>query len=143
MNYAKDNHFGNSTTARAKKTKTASRTAQRVHGLDAETQRCRRGAERQTPVSACGDASNGFLKAAFLPKLEQSKAVLPCRENAKMQEDFYASLDRLANHYGIASMATRHFKYPYNLALAVWDLEEKLRKKRAALFRTAGSTGKP
>jgi hypothetical protein len=31
MNYATDNHIGNSATARAKKTKTASRTARRVY----------------------------------------------------------------------------------------------------------------
>lgn len=128
MNYATDNHIGNSATARAKKTKTASRTARRVYGLDAETKRCRRGAERQTKVSSCGDATDGFLKVSFLPRLQESKTVQTCQDISKMENDFYASLVSLAEHYHIVPMATRHFEYPYNMALAVWDLEEKLKK---------------
>jgi len=128
MNYATDNHIGNSETARAKKTKTASHTARRVYTLDAETQRRRRGAERQTKVSACGDATNGFLKVSFLPRLQENKTVQACQNISKMENDFYSSLDSLAEHYHIVPMATRHFEYPYNMALAVSDLEEKLKK---------------
>lgn len=128
MNYAKTHPVGNSATARTKKTKTASRRARRIYALDAETQRCRRGAERQTKVSACGDASNGFLKVAFLPVLQRAKTVQACQESAKIQNDFYASLDRLAEHYGIVPMPTRHFEYPYNMVLALWDVEGKLKK---------------
>lgn len=128
MDYAKDNHIGNSATARAKKTKTASRTARRVYGLDAETQRRRRGAERQTKVSSCGDATDGFLKVSFLPRLQENKTVQACGDISKMESDFYASLDSLAGHYSIMPMATRHFEYLYNMALAVWDLQEKLKK---------------
>ncbi|MFD1605255.1 hypothetical protein ACFSJW_01535 [Flavobacterium artemisiae] len=128
MNYATDNHIGNSATARAKKTKTASRTARRVYALDAETKRCRRGAERQTKVSACGDATDGFLKVSFLPRLQEIKTVQACQDISKMESDFYSSLDSLAEHYHIVPMPTRHFEYPYNMALAVSDLEEKLKK---------------
>lgn len=128
MNYAKDNYIGNTKTARAKKTKTASRTAQRVYALDAETQRRRRGAERQAQVSACGDATDGFLKVSFLPRPQQSKMAKAGQESAKMQSDFYISLASLTEHYHIVSMPTCHFEYPYNVALALWDLEEKLKK---------------
>lgn len=128
MDYAKDNYFGNSETARAKKTKTASRTALRVYALDAETQRRRRGAERQTQVSSCGDATDGFLKVAFLPVLQRTKTVQACQESAKMQDDFYASLYSLAEHYHIVPMPTRHLEQPYSMALALWDVEEKLKK---------------
>jgi hypothetical protein len=128
MDYATDNHSGNSATARAKKTKTASRTARRVYGLDAETQRRRRGTERQTKVSACGDATDGFLKVSFLPRLQENKKVQAGQDISKMESDFYSSLDSLAEHYTIMPMATRHFGYPLNMALAVWDLEEKLKK---------------
>ena len=128
MNYATDNHIGNSATARAKKTKTASRTARRVYGLDAETQGRRRGAERQAKVSTCGDATDGFLKVSFLPRLQENKTVQACGDICKMESDFYSSLDILAGHYHIMPMATRHFEYPYNTALALWDLEEKLKK---------------
>jgi len=128
MNYATHNHIGNSSTARAKKTKTASRTALRVYALDAETQRRRRAAERQTQVSSCGDATDGFLKVSFLPRLQENKTVQACQDISKMESDFYASLDSLAEHYHILPMTTRHFEYPYNMALALWDLEEKLKK---------------
>lgn len=128
MNYAKDNHIGGSETARGEKAKTASRTARRVYALDAETQRRRRGAERQTMVGPCGDASDGFLKVSFLPVLQQTKAVQAGGESAKMQNDFYISLERLSEHYGIMPMPTRHFDYPYNMALALWDVQEKLKK---------------
>jgi hypothetical protein len=128
MDYAKDNYFGNSTTARAKKTKTASRTARRVYGLDAETQRRRRGAERQVQVSSCGDATDGFLKVSFLPRLQENKTVQACGDICKMESDFYSSLDSLAEHYHIVQMPTRHFENPLNMALALWDMEEKLKK---------------
>ena len=128
MNYATDNYFGNSTTARTEKTKTASRTARRVHALDAETQRRWRGAEGQIKVSSCGDAPNGFLKVSFLPVLQQNKAVQAGKESAKMQKDFYISLNSLAEHYGIKPMPTRHLGFPYNTAVALWDLQEKLKK---------------
>ena len=128
MNYATDNHIGNSATARAKKTKKASRTARRFYALDAETKRCRRGAERQTQVSSCGDATDGFLKVSFLPRLKENKTLQAGQDISKMENDFYSSLDSLAEHYHIVPMPTRYFGYPYNMALAVWDLEEKLKK---------------
>ncbi|GGF27971.1 hypothetical protein [Flavobacterium limi] len=134
MKYAKDNYFGKSQTARGKKTKTASRTARRVYALDAETQRCGRGAEKQTKVSACGDATDGFLKVSFLPVLQQVKTVQANEESAKMQDDFYSSLERLAGHYGIMPMATRHLGFPYNTAVAFWDLQEKLKKSVSNFF---------
>lgn len=128
MNYAKYNPIGNSATARAKKTKTASRTARRVYGVDAEAQGRQRGTERQTNVGSCGDATDGFLKVSFLPRLQENKTLQACGDISKMESDFYSSLDSLAGHYDIMPMATRHFEYPYNMALAVWDLEEKLKK---------------
>jgi hypothetical protein len=128
MNYATDNPIGNSATARAKKTKTASRTARRVYALDAETKRCRRDAERQTKVSTCGNATDGFLKVSFLPRLQENKTLQACGDISKIESDFYASLASLAEHYHIVPLPTSHFEYPYNMALAVWDLEEKLKK---------------
>ncbi|WP_163399456.1 hypothetical protein [Flavobacterium fluviatile] len=131
MNHAKDNYIRDSKTARAKKTKTASRTTKRVYALDAETQRLKRDTERQTPLSACADATDGFLKVSFLPKLQLSKTLQAGQESAKMQSDFYASLDRLTAHYGVSPMPTHHLEYPYNMALAVWDLEQKLKNSVA------------
>jgi hypothetical protein len=131
MNYAEENYFGNSGTARAKKTKTTARTARRVYALDAETQKLRRSAERQTKVSSCGNATDGFLKVSFLPTLQENKMLQAGQDISKMESDFYSSLDSLAKHYHILPMPTSHFEYPYNTALAVWDLEEKLKKSVA------------
>jgi len=128
MNYEQTHHIGYSQTSRTEKTKAAARTVKQFRPVDAETQRCRPGAERQTQVSACGDASDGFLKVSFLPKGDQTKTVQACRETAEMQKDFYTSLCRLAEHYAIVPMPTCHFEFPYNTALAVWDMEEKLEK---------------
>lgn len=128
MNYATDNHIGNSATARGKKTKTVARSARRVYALDAETKRCRRGAERQAKVSTCGDATDGFLMVSFLPRLQENKTLQAGQDISKTESDFYASLNSLAEHCHIVPMPTSHFEYPYNIALAVWDLEEKLKK---------------
>lgn len=128
MNDAKDNYIGNSSTTRAKKTKAVAPRPQRVYGLDAETQRYGQNSQRQTKVSACGDASNGFLKVSFLPRLQQGKTLQASAETAKMQSNFYLSLECLAEHYGIVPMQTGQFEYPYNMALALWDIEEKLGK---------------
>lgn len=127
MNYATDHHFGSGATARTKKTKTASPTAQRVYALDAETQRRRRDSKRQTKFSAFGDATDGFLKVSFLPRLQEGKRVQGGPNPTKMESDFYASLASLTVFYHIEPMPTRHFEYPYNMALAIWDLEEKLK----------------
>lgn len=129
MNYAQANHIGYSQTARAKKTKAVAPTASRVYAMDAETQRCRRDSERQTKSSPCGNDSDGFLKTSFLPKLHQTKAVQPCKKAEKMQKDFYKSLCSLAEHYGIVPMQTTACEYPYNMALSLWDVEQKLKER--------------
>src|SRR5690606_20722961 len=41
----------------------------------------------------------------------------------------YKSLSQLTEHYKIASIQTTQFEYPYNMALALWDLEEKLKQR--------------
>jgi hypothetical protein len=128
MNYAQTTYSGNNKPARTKKTKAVAPTAQRVCPLDAETQRRRRSSERQTKVSSCSNASNGFLKTSFLPKLHESKTLQACQDTVKMQEDFYSSLCSLAKHYNIVPMPTGQFEYPYNMALALWDMEEKLKQ---------------
>jgi hypothetical protein len=128
MNYVQTDYIGNSKTARAKKTKRTARATQRVCPLDAETQRCRRGSEGQTQVSACGDASDGFLKTSFLPKLQETKTLQAVQQTVKIQGDFYASLSSVAQHYSIEPMPTKHFDYPYNMALALWDVQEKLKQ---------------
>ncbi|MDQ6532125.1 hypothetical protein [Flavobacterium sp. LHD-85] len=127
MNHAKNNYIGNSKTARTEKRKTALSAVRQVCRMDAETQRPERGSERQTNASSFGDASDGFLKTSFLPRLLESKTAQALKRTAKLQRDFYKSLSHLAVHYKIEMMQTSQFEYPYSIALALWDLEEKLK----------------
>jgi hypothetical protein len=128
MNYAQTNNIRKNHPARTKKTKAVAQSAQRVCPLDAKTQRRERNSERQAQVSACGDASDGFLRTCFLPKLQEVKTVQASEKTSKMQKDFYRSLCSLAKHYNLVPMPTQSFEYPYNMALALWDIEEKLKQ---------------
>lgn len=128
MNYAKDHHSGENQPATAKKTKAVARTDQRVYELDAKTKRCKRDTKGQAKISPCSDASDGFLRTSFLPKLKETKTVQACKRFEKTEKDFYKSLIRLAEHYNIVPMHTKDFEYPYNLALAISDIEENLKE---------------
>ena len=128
MNYVQTHYIGNNQPTRTKKTKAVVPTAQRVRTLDAKTKRCKRSSERQTEISTNANASDGFLKTSFLPKLKESKTVQACEETAKTEKDFYTSLSKLSEHYKIEPMQTRQFDYPYNMALAIWDMKEKLKQ---------------
>jgi hypothetical protein len=129
MNYAQTHYIGNNQSTRTKKTKAVIPTIGRVCPLDAKTKRCKRDSERQTQISTNANVANGFLKTSFLPKLQETKTLQACQKTAKMEKDFYKSLFQLAKHYKIEPMQTNQFEYPYNLALAIWDVEEKLRQR--------------
>nr|DAC74521.1 TPA_exp: hypothetical protein [Elizabethkingia anophelis] len=60
----------------------------------------------------------------FLPKLKKAQSVQACQ---KTERDFYQSLSKLAKHYNIEPAQTKQFAYPYNMALAMADVEEKLK----------------
>ncbi|WP_349293468.1 hypothetical protein [Flavobacterium aestivum] len=97
--------------------------------MDAKTQGCRRGTERQTKISTNTYVTDGFLKTYFLPKLKESKTLQACGKSEKTERDFYQSLSKLAEHYNIEPMHTTQFDYPYNMTLAMWDAEEKLKQR--------------
>jgi hypothetical protein len=129
MNHAQTYHIGNNQIIRTKRSKAVTPTAGRVRSLDAKTQRCERSSERQTQISTCGNVANGFLKASFLPKLQEPKTVQACQKTAKTEKDFYKSLSELAEHYKIEPLPTNQLEYPYNMALAIWDIEQKLKER--------------
>lgn len=129
MNYAQTYYIGSNQPARTKKTKAVVPTAQRVRPLDAKTKRCKRDSERQTQIRTNTNVANGFLNTSFLPKLKETKTVQACEKTAKTEKDFYKSLSQLAEHYKIEPMQTSQFVYPYNMALALWDIEEKLKQR--------------
>jgi hypothetical protein len=127
MNHAQTYHIGNNQITRTKKSKAVAPTTGRVRPLDAKTQGCKRSSQRQTQISTSGNVANGFLKTSFLPKLQENKTLQACQKTAKTEKGFYKSLCELAEHYKIEPMQTNQFEYPYNMALAIWDIEEKLK----------------
>jgi hypothetical protein len=89
-------------------------------------QNSERNTERPTEIRTDSNASNGFLKCRFLPKQEETPTVQDCKERLKIERDFYQSLSNFARQYNIEPMQTKDFGFPYNIALAMWDLEKKV-----------------
>ena len=129
MNYAQTYHIGNYHNARTAKATTIAPPVKRVCQFDAKAKGCKRSTERQTEISTNSDVANGFLKCSFLPKLKETKTVQACRKSDKTERDFFQSLSKLAKHYNIQPAQTKQFAYPYNMALAMADVEEKLKSK--------------
>ena len=125
MNYATQHHIGNYQHTRTETTTAIAPTVGRVRQLDAKTKRCKPSAERQTEIRTDSNATNGFLKCTFLPKLKTAQSVQACQ---KTERDFYKSLSKLAKHYRIEPMQTNRFKFPYNITLAMWDMENKVKR---------------
>lgn len=99
--------------------------------MDAKTKRCRRNTERQTQARTPYNATDGFLKCMFLPKLKTTQACKDYGETEKMEKDLYQSLAQLARHYHIAPMQHKAFGFPYNIALAKWEVETQLKRTRS------------
>lgn len=129
MNYAQTYNIGNHQYTQSTATTEVTQAIKRVRKLDATTQRCKRNTKRQTQISSDSYATVNFLKCSFLPKLKIEKSVLPSKKSKKTERDFYKSLSQLAEHYCINPMPTKDFDYPYNLALAIADVEQKLKTK--------------
>lgn len=126
MTYATTYHIGYDThTQRAEATAVAPPVG-RVRKLDEPTKRRSGNTKRQTAVRSDSHVTNGFLRTSFLPKLKEMETVQACRQSAKTERDFYTSLSLLTKHYAIQPMQTQSYGYPYNIALALWDTQERL-----------------
>ncbi|TWI20306.1 hypothetical protein [Sphingobacterium siyangense] len=129
MTYATTYRIGyNQITPRAQ-TKAIAPPVKRLRQLDAENQRCKRSQKRQATERTDSNVANGFLKTLFLPKLKETETVQACNETGEIEKDFYQSLYRLAEHYGLNPMQTKSFEFPYNMALSLWDTEEQLKNR--------------
>ena len=124
MNYATQHHIGNNQYTRTETTTAVTPTVGRVRKLATKTKGRKPSAERQAEIRTDSNATNGFLKCMFLPKLKKAQSVQACQ---KTERDFYQSLSKLAKHYNIEPAQTKQFAYPYNMALAMADVEEKLK----------------
>ncbi|MBV2228263.1 MAG: hypothetical protein KUL85_15515 [Sphingobacterium mizutaii] len=125
MNYATQYHIGNYQNSRTATPTAIAPTAGRVRQLATKTKGCKRSAERQAEIRTNSNATNGILKCTFLPKLKTAPSVQACQ---KTERDFYKSLSQLAEHYSIEPMQTHSFKFPYNVVLAMWDMEAKAKR---------------
>lgn len=127
MDDATQYHIGYNPNSLTAETTAVEPTIRRVCSMDAKTEGRKRNPKGQTEVRTDSHVTNGFLKASFLPKLEVSKSVQACTESETTERDFYSSLSQLAAHYGIEPMQTQQHGYPYNIGLALWDVQEKLK----------------
>lgn len=127
MNYATQHHIGSYQHTRTKTTTAIAPTVERVRQLDAKTKGRKPSAERQTEIRTNSNVTNGILKCTFLPKLKTTQSAQACKETVRTEEDFYKSLSKLSEHYNIEPMQTNSFKFPYNITLAMWDMETKLK----------------
>ncbi|WP_156308921.1 hypothetical protein [Sphingobacterium endophyticum] len=125
MNYATQYHIGNNQHTRTETTTAVTPTVGRVRKLATKTKGRKPSTERQAEIRTNSNATNGILKCTFLPKLKTSPSVQACQ---KMERDFYQSLSQLGDHYSIEPMQTKNFEFPYNIALAMWDMEAKIRR---------------
>lgn len=124
MNYAAQNHIGNDNHSRTAAAAEAASAVRRVRRVDAAAERYSRSAERQTESRSCSNAANGILKCRFLPKLKTAQSVQACQ---KTERDFYQSLSNLAGHCKVEPMQSKEYGFPYNIVLAKWDIENKLK----------------
>ncbi len=129
MTYATTNHGGYDMPAQRAKTKAIASSVKRVRNLDATDKGCQRNPKGQTAVRTDTHAADSFLRNSFLPKLAEMELAEPCNETATRERDFYQSLSLVAEHYQIQPMQTQIYGYPYNMALALWNLEEQLKSK--------------
>ena len=125
MNYATKHHIGNNQYTRTETTTAIAPTVGRVRQLATKTKRCKPSAERQAEIRTNSNATNGILKCTFLPKLKTAQSVQACQ---KTERDFHKSLSKLAEHYSIEPMQTKDFEFPYNITLAMWDMETKVKR---------------
>lgn len=130
MNYATQYHTRYNPNLQQEETGTTTPTIGRVYSISKATQRPRRNTKRQKTVSSNRPTTNGFLKTTFLPKLQENEQQikLPRKEVEQIETDFYTSLSQLEKHYSISVLETKKYSYPYNLSLACWNVEEKLKK---------------
>lgn len=129
MYATKQNYIGNHPHSRTETATAIAPAVERVRPMDATPKGRKRSEERQAQVRTGGDVANGFLKCTFLPKLQVAETVQACTESRKTERDFYQSLSKMAAHYGIEPMQARQYPYPYNMALSMSDMAEKLKQK--------------
>ena len=125
---ATQHHIGKNKRSRRKRTTKITPTIGRVFTMASKTKDSERNTERQTKIRTHSNASNGFLKWRFLPKQEEIPTIQDGKEMEKTERDFYKSLSNFAKQYNVEPMPTQEFDFPYNIALGLWDIENKIKQ---------------
>lgn len=129
MKYAAPYYSGHHPIARKAKTKKVIPAVERVHSLGTKDKGCSRNKQRQTQACTATDVTHAFLRTTFLPKMQPLKSAPADTEVKKIERDFYCSLCAVGDHYNITeAMDTKQFGYPYNITLAVWNMENHLKQ---------------
>ena len=125
---ATQHHIGKNKSSRRKRTTTIKPTIGRVRKMASKTQNSQRNKERPTKICTQNNATNGFLKCKFLPKQEEISTIQDGKEMEKTERDFYKSLSQFAKQYNVEPMQTQEFDFPYNIAVGLWDIENKMKQ---------------
>lgn len=92
--------------------------------------RCTGGKQGQAQGCASATTADAFLKTRFFPLIvEPPKEVITGRKAQKTERDILLSLSKLSAHFGIEILPITDYPFPYNISLALWDAEKKLKKK--------------
>ncbi|WP_018675957.1 hypothetical protein [Riemerella columbina] len=91
-----------------------------VFGLYQESQRPKRGTERQAKKRTHKPSANDILRNVFMPKMLETKGI------SINERDFFKSLSKLAEHYGFSPADTQNEPYPYNVHLAYHHAKKQL-----------------
>ncbi|MEJ5144697.1 hypothetical protein [Sphingobacterium sp. MYb388] len=129
MNYATPYHIGHFPITQRAKATGAIPTVGRIYPFLEAPQGCRGNKEGQKEVRTNRPVTDGFLSCKFLPKQEAGQAVQAYQGTERTERDFYNSLSHLAQHYNLHPMHSKSYGYPYNIALALDDIQQQLKDK--------------
>jgi hypothetical protein len=121
-------NFRHHSAAQRRKATFAAQKYSKLHGRACKGKGCLPNKKGYAAIRPDSHVANGFLKCSFMPKLE-GKAMHD--NDSEAEAEFYNSVSLLCNHYDITPMATRFLGYPYNAAIALWDIREQLIAKRS------------
>lgn len=126
MNYATPHHIGYFPITQRANATGAIPTVGRIYPFLEKPEGCRGNKEGQKEVRTNRPVTDGFLSCKFLPKQEAGQAY---QGTERTERDFYNSLSHLAQHYNLQPMHSKSYGYPYNIALALDDIQQQLKDK--------------
>jgi len=130
--YARTYDIGNNPkVARRTKAKTVAPPDGRFCNLDGKGKRRFRNPKGQTAVCPDNHVANGFLRTAFLPRLQESETLQACEQYPEMVAGFFRSLSLVAQQYGLKLRPSVSLGYPDCIAIALSGLRGQLKSKGA------------